>query len=132
MAICVKPDSSRARLIAATRPSIMSEGDDVGARPREGDSRAREEIQRRIVGDLPGLDDPAVAVIGVLAEADIGDEEDPGDLLLQLAEGPLDDSRGVEGTGARRVLRGGDAEENHARDPVVPSRLDLLDEGVDG
>ena len=52
--------------------------DDVGAGRRMRDGRAHELLDRRIVGDLVVDDDAAVAVVGVLAEADVGDDEHVG------------------------------------------------------
>ena len=49
--------------------------DDVGAGGGVRDGRAHELLDRRIVGDLVVDDDAAVAVVGVLAEADVGDDQ---------------------------------------------------------
>ena len=47
--------------------------DDVGAGLDVRDGRARDQLERRVVVDLPVRDDAAVAVRGVLAEADVGE-----------------------------------------------------------
>ncbi len=49
--------------------------DDVGAGGGVRDGRSHELLDRRIVGDLVVDDDAAVAVVGVLAQADVGDDE---------------------------------------------------------
>src|SRR5262249_35284046 len=90
----------------------------------------REQLERRIVRDVPSFDDAAVAVIGVLAEADVGDEDDARDFLSKLLEGPLHDAVRVPRAGSARVLRGRDAGEDDAWYTFVPGRLRLLDQGV--
>ena len=61
------------------------------------------------------LDDAAVAVRRVLAEADVGEEHEPGRLLAERAQGPLDDPVLVVGARADLVLLLGDAEEDAPR-----------------
>jgi hypothetical protein len=66
------------------------------------------------------VEDPAVAVVGVLVDAQVGHEDDVvADLVAQVAEGHLDDAVGVPRLGALGVLAGGDAEEDHGRDAEV-------------
>ena len=59
---------------------------------------------------------PAVAVVGVLAEADVGEDEQLGVRRLDRARGELDRAVVVPGAGAVGVLLGGDAEEQDGRD----------------
>ena len=57
----------------------VGRGDDVGAGLGVGDGGAGEQRQRGVVVDLAGRrDDAAVAVRGVLAEADVGDDDEAG------------------------------------------------------
>ena len=50
----------------------VARGDDVGPGLRVGERLGREDRERRVVVDLPADDRAAVAVVGVLAEADVG------------------------------------------------------------
>ena len=61
--------------MAATRPSIMSEGAMMSA-PAWAQVTAiwASRGRRRVVVHLAAVDHAAVAVVGVLAEADVGDE----------------------------------------------------------
>ncbi len=105
-------------------------GDDVGAGLRVGDRLPGQERERQVVVDrevLPGaagprrLEDPAVAVVGVLAHADVGHHDEPGDRLLERPDRPRDDAVLVVGAGADRVLVLGDAEEDDRADArLVP------------
>ncbi len=52
--------------------------DDVGAGLGVADGRARQQLERRVVRDLAVLEHAAVAVAGVLAEADVGDQHELG------------------------------------------------------
>ena len=63
--------------MAATRPSIMSEGATTSAPgPGVGDGHAGQQVQGGVVAHVRRLGDhAAVAVGGVLAEADVGDHE---------------------------------------------------------
>ena len=63
MAVRSKPRSSSVLRIAATRPSIMSDGATTSAPATACDSAAlRELLDGRVVDDLVALDDAAVAV----------------------------------------------------------------------
>src|SRR3989304_4119888 len=111
MGVCWKPLTSSAWRMAATRPSIMSEGATMSAPARAGLGLGQQ-LERRVVGDLAVFDLAAVAVTGVLAETNVGDDQQPGDFLLHCLHRALDDA--VLGVGARRdfVFRFGDAEED--------------------
>ena len=63
--------------MAPTRPSIMSDGATTCAPACAWTTAiAREQLQRGVVLDLAGLDtSAAVPVGGVLAEADVGDDQ---------------------------------------------------------
>ena len=75
-----KPSSSSAARIAPTRPSIMSRGATMSAPARAWRDRgAREQLERRVVVDRAVVaQHAAVAVVGVLAQAHVGDHEQVG------------------------------------------------------
>ena len=70
-----------------------------------------------VVDDLTIAQDPAVSVIGVLAHADVGDRDDPGDLTLERAQRLLDGAFVVPRRGSRRILRVRDPEEHDTANP---------------
>ena len=74
-----------------------------------------------------GAHDAAVAVRGVLAQADVGDDEQVGVRLLDRARGELDDALVVVGARALLVLLGRDAEQQHRRDAERVRLAGLLD-----
>ena len=80
----------------------------------------------------PLLEHPAVAVAHVLAEADIGDDENVGHLLLDPPDRPLDDAVVGHRPGGDLILLLGDPEEEDRRDPQRLHPLRLLDDVVDG
>ena len=64
-----------------------------------------------------GVEQAAVAVGGVLVDAQVGDEDHlVTHLSAQVREGLLHDAGGIPGAGALRVFRGGHAEEHDCRD----------------
>ena len=77
----------------------------------------REELERRVVHDLAVGDEPAVAVVGVLAQAHVGHEHELGQLGPQRAQRLLHDAVLRVGAGAGVVLFLGDPEEEHRADP---------------
>ena len=86
IATCVKPASSSASRMRPTRPSIMSDGATMSAPAAACDSAARDELlDGRVVGDLLVDEDAAVAVRRVLAQADVGDDQQVRDLALDRA-----------------------------------------------
>ena len=97
--------------------------DRVGAGLGVGDRGFRDQLDAEVVLDLAvGVGDAAVAVRGVLAEADVGDHGEVGVRVLQRPHRHLDDPLVVVGAGAVLVLGGGDAEQQHRPDP---GRVDL-------
>ena len=90
--------------------------DHVGAGLGVGDRGLGEQLDRDVVVDLAVADEAAVAVRGVLAEADVGDHGQVRVGLLQRPDGHLDDALVVVGARARLVLVGGDAEEQDRAD----------------
>ncbi len=90
--------------------------DRVGAGLGVGDRRFRQQLDRQVVVDLAVADEAAVAVRGVLAEADVGDHGQVGVGLLQRPDRHLHDALVVVGAGAGLVLAGRDAEEEDRAD----------------
>ena len=92
------------------------------------DRGARDELDARVVVDAAvRVDEAAVAVVGVLAEADVGHDEQLGMRLLDRARRELDDALVVVGARALGVLAVGDPEEQHggqarALAPAPPPR----------
>ena len=87
--------------------------------------RARE-LQGGVVVHAAVVDDAAVAVVGVLAHADVGGYQHAGVVALDGAHRLLHDALGVVTLGAERVLLGGQAEEQHAADAKLGGLTDLL------
>ncbi len=91
--------------------------DDVGPCRRVGAGDPAEELDGRIVFDRAvSVQDAAVTVIGVLAAAEIGDDDHLRHRLLDRANRALNDSFGIVAARCRSVLGGGNAEEQHALD----------------
>src|SRR4029450_1533280 len=76
------------------------------------DRSAREHFERRVVVDFVSVQDPAVAVRGVLAQADVGQQQQLRKAAAQLAQGALPDTVLGPRAGPFVVLLVGDAEEN--------------------
>ena len=59
------------------------------------------------------VDDAAVAVVGVLVDAQVGDQHDVvADVAAQVGQGQLHDALGIEGAGADGVLGARHAEQH--------------------
>ena len=71
-----------------------------------------EQLERRVVVDLVAAEHAAVAVRGVLAEADVGQEQQLGKARPERTERLLDDPLGDPGARALVVLLLRDAEED--------------------
>ena len=89
------------------------------------DRGAREQLERGVVVDLLAAQHAAVAVRGVLAEADVGEQEQLGEARPQRTERLLDDPVGDPGTRAVVVLLLGDAEQDHGLDAGAEQLLAL-------
>ena len=74
----------------------------------------------------------AVAVIGVLAQTHVGDDEKIRQGVLQRTDRALDDAVVVEVLVANRILGGRDAEEQHRGDPCRRRPARFLDRLIDG
>jgi len=77
------------------------------------DCGARDQLERGVVVHLVAAEHSAMAVGRVLAEADVGEEEQLGKPGPQVAEGPLDDPVVDPSAGALVVLLLGDPEQDH-------------------
>ena len=124
-----KPSSSSAARIAPTRPSIMSLGATTSAPARAWETavRASSSSDASLSTVPSAVSTPAVAVVGVLAQADVGDHEQLGVRGLDRARGELHDALVVPGAGALGVLLGGDAEQQHGGDAEREGAAGLLD-----
>ena len=91
----------------ATRPSIMSLGATTsapGARVHE--RHLGEDLERRVVVDLqlavaPLAQDAAVAVVGVLVDADVGHDDELGRGALHLGDRARHGAVGIEARSSR-------------------------------
>ncbi len=127
------PCSSSAARRTPTRPSIMSLGAMTSA-----PAAACETAVRASSSSVASLSTyavlaqhAAVAVRRVLAQAQVGDDEQVGVGGLDRARGELDDALVVPRAGALLVLVGGQAEEQHAGDAERGGDARLLDGAVD-
>ena len=84
----------------------------------------------RIVRRAGRVDDPAVAVIGVLAEAHVGDHDHLRRGGLDRADRLRRDALWVIVPAADGVLRRGDAEEHHRRNPERGDLADLIRQAI--
>ena len=86
--------------------------------------------RRALIGD----DDAAVAVVGVLAEADVGDEDEGVEArdCLEGAESLLDDALLGIGSGGVGIFFGGKAEEEQAAEAESGAGFGFFDGFVDG
>ena len=95
----------------------MSEGsDEVGSGGGVGQGDFGNGGDGAVVVDLVTVQDAAVAVGGVGAEADVGDDGEVGSGVLDSADGLLHGAVGSAGIGAGVVFVARAAEENDARD----------------
>ena len=119
--------------MAATRPSIMSEGATMSAPARAWETRRlRQPFQRGVVIHVVVLDEAAVAVAGVFAVADVGHDQQVGGFAADGADGALHDAIVVIGAGRHFVLRFRQAEQDHAADAERMHFGALLHQFVDG
>ena len=113
--------------LVANRPDApvhhVAGGDHVGAGFGLRDRGLGEQLDGDVVVDLAVAHEAAVAVRGVLAQADVGDHGQLGVGLLERPYRKLDDALLVVGAGAGLVLGGGYAEQQHGPDS---GREDLL------
>ncbi len=82
----------------------VGRSDDVGAGAGMGQGLLGEDGDGGVIGDVAVLDDAAVTVVGVLAKADVGDDEKFQVGFADGFDGALDYSLGRERTCAARVF----------------------------
>jgi len=68
--------------MAMTRPSIMSEGATMSGRLAHGTALPGQEFEGRVIVHIAVPDDAAVAVIRILAQADISDDRQSRHVFL--------------------------------------------------
>ena len=100
--------------------------DDVGAGLGVADRGAGEQLEAPVVVDVAVDDDAAVAVRRVLAEADVGEQDELREARPQRAQRDLDDAVLLPRAGRLVVLHLGDAEEHHRADAARGKLLDLV------
>ena len=105
--------------------------DDVGPGGRVRNRRPHELLDGRIVGDLIVDEDPAVAVIGVFAQADVGDDQHLRQLALERPDRRLHGRLRIVSGRPDVVLLIRQPEEQHAPDAVRPRRPRLCHRLVD-
>ena len=108
--------------------------DDISASTSLGDGLFAELVDGNIVEDLAILDYAVVALIGVGIQGDIGTNDTVGVLLLDHADGTVDDAIGVVGLDAEVGLEliGDLGEEDERLDAEVVGLTNLSDHGVEG
>ncbi len=104
---------------------------DIGAGRGVRHRGADQLIDRRIVGDLLIDHDPAVAVIGVFAEAHVSDDEHSGQFVFDGANRRLHRRFGIVGRRTDVVLLLREAEKQHAVDAVLDRRRRFAHRFVD-
>ena len=109
----------------------VARGNHVRAGLRMAYGRPGEEIQGQVVHDLPVLDDATVTVRRVLAEADVGDEDELGHPLTECAERALHDPVVLPRARSLLVLGLRDAEQQHRLDTECVCFLGLVAQEVD-
>ncbi len=106
-------------------------GHDVSACLGMGEGDAGQELERLVVQQVPVLvQHAAVAVIRVLAEADVGDDDEIRARVLEAADRLLDDAVLREALEAQRVLRRRDSEEQHCLETEGSELRSLLRQHV--
>ena len=115
------------------RPSIMSLGQTTSAPASTCDTAVRTSSStRRVVHDVAvGVDDAAMPVRRVLAEAHVGHQHELGEARPQRAQRALDDAVVDPRARAFLVLLLRQPEEDHRRDAEANELLDLADDAVD-
>ena len=96
-----------------------------------GDGLNGEQLERRVVVDVAVPDHAAVPVVGVLAEADVSDEEQPRHRLADGAESAGNDAVGIGRTAAAGILVLRDPEEDDGGHTQIREPPALVGRAVD-
>ena len=124
MAGGVEPGPDRSDL-AVHHPA---RGDDVRPGVGLGHGDARIQLQRGVVVDRAvAVEHPAVAVVGVLVDTQVGHQHDLLGKVSEVAEGELDDALRVVRLATRRILGDRHPEQDH---PAHPERHEFVDLGA--
>ena len=86
-----------------------------------------QEIDRRVVVHLAFGDHTTVAVVGVLAQADVRDDDQVGQVLFDLTYCLRNNAVVQVGIGPFRILMLGNPEQNHGRNPEIAHHPALLE-----
>ena len=133
----MKPAASRPRADGADHAvQHAAGGDHVGAGLGMADALLRQQRQRGVVVHVEPaavlVQDAAMAVVGVLAEAFVRHEQHAvAERLPQRPQRLLHDAFVVQGAGAGGVLVRGDAEQDEGADAEVDGGADLLHQPID-
>jgi len=106
--------------------------ENVCARPGILQSRLGYQRERPVVAHVAVLDHAAVAVGRVLAEADVGGDDEGGKVRLELPDRPGDDPVAGVRLGARLVLGARNPEEEDGIDALLRQPTDVVRYPVDG
>ena len=109
-------------------------GDHVGAGPGVDHRLLGQQLERGVVVDVRAAGrvagHAALPVVGVLAETDVGDDQEIARGPLGDADGLGNDALGAQGVAAELVLVFGDAEEDDAAEAQFDRLADFLGEQV--
>ena len=111
------------RLANDAHPAVhhVRRGHNVGAGPGVGDGLFGQDVQGGVVIYVLGLDDSAVAVVGVFAKAHVGQQQQARHRFLEIGQGALNDAVIGIGVRAEGVLVVGNTEQNDAGDAQIPN-----------
>src|SRR4029077_8305027 len=105
--------------------------DDVGAGLGVADRRTREQLEAPVVVGVAVDDDAAVAVRRVLAETDVGEEDELREARPERPQRDLDDSVLLPGAGRLLVLDLRDTEQDDGPNAAPRQRLRLAQQPLD-
>ncbi len=126
-----KPSSSRlSRIVPIASVHHVRRRDHVGTSPRVRQCLFREEVQRGIVVHIAVDDDAAMAVVGVLAQADVSNEQQIGHAFLDGTHRLRDDPGVTVSARAHTVFLLGNTEQDHGGNPEVVDALAFFDRTV--
>ena len=110
----------------------VARGDGVRSRLDVADGGALKQRQRLVVVDLVAVEDSAMPVRRVLAEADVREQNELGVAVAERSQGALDDPVVVVRAGALLVLLLRDPEQQQCFHTEAAQLVRLADDAVDG